>query len=235
MSSKSRSIIIKYVWALAAALILTVVVHAFFFTLYTYETDACKSKFLIRKSRNFPIGSLCLYKHNGQYYLSRVAARPGDSIQLIQGVAYINGCREDSFGQKFFFRKLNFSAETGKMISDSIMAEDDRSFSANNIRLKKTEFPLNSNHPVFFPHSYRFRWNADYAGPLLVPTKGIRLTAGRKHELLYSSVAKKRKDSLFFDKDFFYMLNDDRTNIADSRRFGFISEDSVVGSVVYEF
>lgn len=100
---------------------------------------------------------------------------------------------------------------------------------------------------TIFPFTHDFKWTRDNYGPLWIPSKGSTVKLDITSLPLYARIIevyeKNRlevRDSLIFindiqtdqytfTQDYFFMLGDNRHNSLDSRYWGFVPEDHIIG------
>ncbi len=105
--------------------------------------------------------------------------------------------------------------------------------------------------PIFPHDSSHFTWNQDNFGPLVLPKKGMTISLNENNIALYKKAIQvyehhdlkiengqifidgKSVNQYTFAQDYYWMMGDNRHNSADSRYWGFVPEDHIVGKAVF--
>ncbi len=147
-------------------------------------------------------------------YVKRLIGLPGDTVKIVNKIVYVNG---KEIKRPHFIQYSN-----------------------------QLPIPSGIPNPAIFP--YGSEWNEDNYGPIVVPKKGDNIKLTRQNIELFRNIIDreygrrvvtvegddikiegKTTTNYVIKQNFYFMMGDNRDNSADSRFWGFVPREKVLG------
>ena len=119
--------------------------------------------------------------------------------------------------------------------------------------IKKDTLPKGVKEPSVFPQKPSYNWNNDFFGPVYIPKKGTTIEINKDNFPIYDRLIKiyenndlymldsdvyingVKTNQYTFKQDYYWLMGDNRSNSQDSRSWGFVPFDHVVGKPVFKW
>jgi len=175
------------------------------------------------KGNSLKNNDICVFKFDDKQQISRIVGLPGDKLEIVNGVLFVNDVEQSKIATSFTYKVLlgnhpplaeydvmlllqpsnQYEEYTAELTNEQAkkFSEFDFVKSISKVIHPKGYYYTFSKNPIF-PNKSSFNWSRDNYGPLKVP------------------------------KNCCFVLGDNRHQSLDSRYWGFVKEDDIIGKMM---
>ena len=186
---------------------------------------------------DFQRNDIVVFNMSEEVHLSRVVGLPGDQLEIIDGVLFVNGLEQTEVNTSFTYKVLLGDHPPLAEFDIMLLLKPENQFEEYTAELtleqlqemKSYDFVLSAKkkiHPKgyrytfsqdpIFPNRSSFNWSRDNFGPITIPKKGSKLGGS----------------TFIVKNNYYFVLGDNRHQSVDSRFFGMIPESNIQGELV---